>query len=257
MSKKERLNFQLKQDEVKLHKELAKKYADIREKSPYYMFFNEHWIKLFLSMLPHRKFSNALDLGCGTVEFYEMITKNLHAAYTGTDLSPDMLAVGRKKYKGIKLIEADAENLPFGDNTFDAIITRGLIHHLPNPQNGIGEAYRMIKIGGYFLVSEPHSNIFLYYARKLFYKKSSHFSDSHKSFRRGEFIELVKNGGFKVKKIRYWGILSFFFAFPDILPSYKYLPLPIFKLFVHADKLLSKIPLINSFACHMVVLAQK
>lgn len=208
-------------------------------------------------MIPRRKFAHALDLGCGTVEFYEFITKSVGAEYTGTDLSPDMLEVGKKKYPKAKLVEADAENLPFKDDSFDFVMTRGLVHHLPNPEKGIEEAYRVIKKGGYLLVSEPHSNIFLYYARKAFYKASSHFSDSHKSFRRKEFLDLIENGGFKIKKVRYWGILSFPFAFPDIIPAYKFLPLIVFKLFVQIDRHLTKIPVINSFACHIVVLAQK
>jgi len=247
----------LKQDEIELHKTLAKKYGNIREASLYYNYFNDYWLKLFKSMLPRRKFEKALDLGCGTVEFYEFFSKSLGATYTGTDLSPDMLAVGQKKYPKAKLVEGDAEHLPFKDASFDFVMTRGLIHHLPNPEKGIAEARRVLKSGGYFLVSEPHSNIFLYYARKAFYKASAHFSDSHKSFRRGEFLDLVESSGFKIKKIRYWGILSFPFAFPDILPAYRFLPLPIFKLFVHIDRYLTRIPIINSFACHIVVLAQK
>jgi ubiquinone/menaquinone biosynthesis C-methylase UbiE len=247
----------LKQDEIVLHKTLAKKYGNIRETSLYYIFFNDYWLKLFKSMLPRRKFKKALDLGCGTVEFYEFITKSVGASYTGSDLSPDMLKVGAKKYPKSVLVEADAEKMPFKDGSFDFVMTRGLIHHLPNPEKGIAESYRILEKGGYFLVSEPHSNIFLYYARKLFYKKSAHFSDSHKSFRRKEFLDLVESGGFKIRKIRYWGILSFPFAFPDIIPAYKFLPLTIFKLFVHVDRYLTKIPIINSFACHIVVLAQK
>lgn len=247
----------LKHDEIVLHKKLSKKYGNIRETSLYYLYFNAHWLKLFKSMLPRKKFTKALDLGCGTVEFYEFITKQIGATYTGTDLSPDMLAVGQKKYPKAKLVEADAENMPFKDESFDYVMTRGLIHHLPNPEAGMREAHRVLKKGGYLLVSEPHSNIFLYYARKAFYKRSSHFSDSHKSFRRGEFLDLVKSGGFKIRKVRYWGILSFPFAFPDILPAYKFLPLSIFKLFVQLDRYLTKIPVINSFACHIVVLAQK
>lgn len=247
----------LKQDEIVLHKTLAKKYGNIRETSLYYNYFNDYWLKLFKEMLPRRKYAKALDLGCGTVEFYEFITKSVGASYTGTDLSPDMLEVGKKKYPKAELVEADAENLPFKDDSFEFVMTRGLIHHLPNPEVGIAEAYRVLKKGGYFLVSEPHSNIFLYYARKAFYKKSSHFSDSHKSFRRGEFKDLIESGGFKIKKVRYWGILSFPFAFPDILPAYKFLPLSMFKLFVQLDRYLTRIPVINTFACHMVVLAQK
>ncbi|KXK09388.1 MAG: Ubiquinone/menaquinone biosynthesis C-methyltransferase UbiE [Microgenomates bacterium OLB23] len=92
----------LKQDEIVLHKTLAKKYGNIRETSLYYNYFNEYWLKLFKSMLPRKKFAKALDLGCGTVEFYEFITKAVGASYTGTDLSPDMLKVGQKNTHALR-----------------------------------------------------------------------------------------------------------------------------------------------------------
>lgn len=247
---------QLKNDEVELHKELAHKYYEIREKNPHYAFFNEHWINVYKNLLPKKRFKKALDLGCGTVEFYELV-KSLGAEYVGVDLSPDMLAMGKRKYKKINLKVADAEKLPFKDETFDVVVCRGLVHHLPSPKKGCQEARRVLKKGGYFVVSEPHSNTLLYFVRKLYYKMSSHFSDSHKSFRREEFLELLKKSGFTIEKVSYWGILSFPFAFPDILPTYKLVPLPLFKLFVKLDTFLTKIPLINRFSWHIVVLCVK
>jgi SAM-dependent methyltransferase len=247
----------LKQDEIRLHKGLSKKYVNIREKSPYYIFFNSHWIHAYRALLPKRKWGRVLDLGCGTVEFYELITRDLGAQYTGTDLSPDMIEAGRKKYPGIDLQVADAEALPFKDGTFDLIITRGLIHHLPNPNKGMQEACRVLKKGGYLIASEPHSNLLIYTIRLIFYKLSSHFSDSHKSFFKKEYEDLFEKNGFSIDKKRFIGITAFPFALPDILPLYKVIPLSFFKLLVHLDLLLEKIPVIQSFAWHMIISARK
>ncbi|KKP48339.1 MAG: Methyltransferase domain protein [Candidatus Woesebacteria bacterium GW2011_GWA1_33_30] len=247
----------LKLQEVKLHKKLAKSYYWVREKNSHYKYFNNLWIEQIQTMLPKKKYQNTLDLGCGTVEFYELIKDKLNSNYLGVDLSPDMLNIGRKKYKNIRLLEADAENLQIKDSTFDLIIGRGIIHHLPEPVKGCEEAYRVLKKGGYFIVSEPYSNIFLKLIRKIYYRLSNHFSDTHKSFSGDELSNLLIKSGFVIKEIGFWGVLSFPFAFPDILPTYKFVPLPIFKLLVQLDKIIVKIPFIKKMAWHIIILCKK
>ena len=49
----------------------------------------------------------------------------------------------------------DAENLPFADDTFDRYVSAGSIEYWPNPQEGINEAYRVIKEGGQALMIGP------------------------------------------------------------------------------------------------------
>lgn len=247
----------LKKMEIELHKDLAEKYYSIRERNPHYTYFNNKWIGVMRSLIPSGSYKKALDLGCGTVEFYELVTEEVGAEYTGMDLSPHMLEVGMKKYKKINLIEGDAENIPFKDNTFDLVVCRGLIHHLPDPLKGCQEAYRVLKPNGIFIVSEPHSNTILYLVRKMYYKVSSHFSDSHKSFRREEFLTLLKDADFEITGVKYWGILSFPFAFPDIIPSYKFMPYILFILLVQIDLILTKIPFINSLSWHIIVANRK
>ena len=248
---------QAKIEELNLHKHLSKKYYRIREKNKHYLYFNDNWIEEYKKLVPKQSYKKTLDLGCGTVEFYELITKNLKSTYTGVDLSPDMLKVGKSKYQKIKLYEADAENLPFKNNSFDLVVGRGIIHHLPDPKKGCQEAFRVLKKGGYFIVSEPHSNLLLHFIRQIYYRLSSHFSHTHKSFYKEEFINLLKDSGFKIRAVKYWGLLSFPFAFPDILPTYKLMPFSLFMVLVEVDKFLANIPIINSFCWHLIVLCEK
>lgn len=248
---------QQKLQEIKLHKKLAKKYYRIREVNKYYKYFNKYWIEEIKLMLPRKKFNRALDLGCGTVEFYELVKDYMKSKYIGLDLSADMLEFGRKKYNKIKLIQGDAENLPFRKNSFDFVIGRGIIHHLPNSLKGMEEVYRVVRKGGYVLISEPHSNRVLSIFRKVYYRFSSHFSEVHKSFLEEEILSLFENVGFKIKKIKFWGILSFPFAFPDITPTYKIIPYGLFKYLVKIDRLLTKLPVIKQFSWHIIILAKK
>jgi SAM-dependent methyltransferase len=52
---------------------------------------------------------------------------------------------------------ADAENLPLKSGSFDAAYFLGSLHHLPSPEDGIAEAHRILKHGGYLMLVEPNN----------------------------------------------------------------------------------------------------
>ncbi|WP_409304726.1 class I SAM-dependent methyltransferase [Peribacillus sp. SCS-155] len=73
-----------------------------------------------------------------------------------TDLTPQMLTTARKHLapgcKNVSYIIADAETLPFLENTFDAAVCRIAAHHFPNPQKFVAEISRVLKPKGKFLL---------------------------------------------------------------------------------------------------------
>lgn len=74
---------------------------------------------------------------------------------------------------GKLLVVADAENLPFKNNSFDFIYTVGLIHHLPNQLKGLKEIKRVVKSDGQIFISEPTKwsiNLPYYLIRRLLLK---------------------------------------------------------------------------------------
>ncbi|KAF7051893.1 hypothetical protein CFC21_060081 [Triticum aestivum] len=66
------------------------------------------------------------------------------------DQSPHQLDKARKKkaLRGIKIMEGDAEDLPFPTDTFDRYVSAGSIEYWPDPQRGIREAYRVLSADG-------------------------------------------------------------------------------------------------------------
>ena len=70
------------------------------------------------------------------------------AAPTGVDFSTGMLARSREQYPLISLAEADAEDLPFPDGSFDRVVIGFGVHHFSNPQLAIAEAHRVLRTGG-------------------------------------------------------------------------------------------------------------
>jgi SAM-dependent methyltransferase len=72
----------------------------------------------------------------------------LGATVVGIDLAEGMLELARKRLAGVELVRADAEELPFDDASFDAVIGGLVINHLPDPQRALAEAARVLVSGG-------------------------------------------------------------------------------------------------------------
>jgi SAM-dependent methyltransferase len=70
------------------------------------------------------------------------------ATVVGIDLAEGMLELARQRLGGVELLRADAEELPFDDASFDAVIGGFVINHLPDPQRALVEAARVLVSGG-------------------------------------------------------------------------------------------------------------
>lgn len=97
-----------------------------------------------------------LDMGTGTGEIPIGICSNVKSI-NGIDFSPEMIRIARKKAhkKGIKNISflvEDGNQLNFEDNSFDVILIINLLHVVPNPENIINEAKRLVKKEGKIII---------------------------------------------------------------------------------------------------------
>jgi len=92
-----------------------------------------------------------LDVGTGT-GFLALLLAELGYDVVGIDFSRGMLEVAIQKARRSNLeVEfkiADAESLPFDNNSFDAVICRHLLWTLPNPQKAVKEWKRVVKPKG-------------------------------------------------------------------------------------------------------------
>ena len=116
---------------------------------------NERLIAAFvrLSGLPHG--ARVADLGCGSGVFTELLRRRGYTS-VGLDISPKLVALGRRKYPGLGLVEGDAENLPFENASFDGVLLSGLVHHFPDPRRLASEVNRVLKSGGKFFAFDPN-----------------------------------------------------------------------------------------------------
>jgi demethylmenaquinone methyltransferase/2-methoxy-6-polyprenyl-1,4-benzoquinol methylase/phosphoethanolamine N-methyltransferase len=99
---------------------------------------------------------NVLDVGCGTGDLTLTAKNYVGAAGSayGIDASPEGIDLARKKAKRIgsnAVFEVGLiEKIPYLDATFDVVISRLVIHHLPDDlkRRGIAEIFRVLKPGG-------------------------------------------------------------------------------------------------------------
>jgi SAM-dependent methyltransferase len=94
--------------------------------------------------------ARVLDLACGTG-----IATSLAAArgarMSGVDFSPAMLKAARQRYPAIEFREAEANELPFEDESFDAVISNFGVNHFDFPLEATAEVLRVLKPGGRFV----------------------------------------------------------------------------------------------------------
>lgn len=99
-----------------------------------------------------------IDVGSGTGFTTQGIVKYLPASQViCVDQSPHQMAKAREKpdLKGCTFQIGDAENIPYPADHFDRYVSAGSIEYWPDPQQGINDAYRVIKPGGVALLIGP------------------------------------------------------------------------------------------------------
>lgn len=101
--------------------------------------------------------SKVLDVGCNSGDFLKLLEQAKQCEATGVDVSEPALALARAK--GLAVVHADAEALPFADGSFDVVILREVLVHLHDPVKALKEIARVLKPSGFLLGSAPHANL--------------------------------------------------------------------------------------------------
>jgi SAM-dependent methyltransferase len=104
-----------------------------------------------------------LDVGTGPGYAAEQATRR-GAFATGVDIADELVALARRRHPGIRFLRADAEDLPFAERSFDALVSNFTINHLPRPEQAIREFARVVAPRGGIALSawdRPERNRFL------------------------------------------------------------------------------------------------
>lgn len=114
------------------------------------------------------KHKKVLEVGCGAgYDAYEFCKNG--ADYTGIDIATENIDRTKKHLAHYgyypKIIEGDAENLNFREESFDIVFSNGVLHHTPDIEKSFREAYRVLKIKGEFWLIVYHRDSVAYWLR--------------------------------------------------------------------------------------------
>jgi len=178
------------------------------------------WRKKVLSLVKEKNPTTVLDIATGTGDLALLMSQTNARKIVGLDISAGMLEVGRKKINQknlsnrIEMILGDSENMPFEDNSFDAITVAFGIRNFETLEKGLTEILRVLKPNGIFVILEtsvpekfPFKQGYNFYSKyilpligKLFSKDNSayaYLSESANAFPYGEKLNnILRNIGF-------------------------------------------------------------
>ena len=156
----------------------------ISKLNAYYLHYKSFHPALFTAVSKYAK-GRLIDIGCGNKP-YEKKFEGTVTEYIGCDIVQSDL-------KKVDVL-CEANNIPLPDNSFDTAFSTQTIEHVEDHQGLVNEAYRLLKPGGYFIVSgpmywhlheEPYDFFrFTKYGFKYIFEKAGF-----------EMIEIIPNGG--------------------------------------------------------------
>ncbi len=180
-------------------------------------FFNSRFNQVIKALKP-KKGEKILDIGCGT-GFYVKYLINKDCKVTGTDISKIYINQAKEYAAGAKYLVCDAANLPFDKNSFDKILMTEVIEHIPDPIDAIKEIKRVLKPGGYAVITTPNK----YSPMNLAYKIKRKIRD----YKFNEHLH-------EYTKTEFQDILSKYFEITDLIYSNYLIPYPFDNLFTQS-----------------------
>ena len=174
------------------------KFADKYDKAfaPFEKRFLGKWRGETLSYLPEN--SRILEIGAGTGANFPFYPKCRRAA--AAEISAKMLGFAKEKTDFVQLVQADAQNLPFAENYFDAAFATLVFCAIPNPEKAFKELRRVVKPNGKIILLEHvrPKGLTGYFFDFLNFFTVLLFEDH---FNR-ETAKLAENAGLKVSEVK-------------------------------------------------------
>ncbi|MEW6733787.1 MAG: class I SAM-dependent methyltransferase [Acidobacteriota bacterium] len=245
-------------------KKIAHEYSYVRQHLLVTKIYYEYWTASMLKYLNPAAELRVLDTMCGSGELLHDAPANKWHIFCN-DLSIDILQCADASDNHFTYVCADSSQLPFAENSFDAVLVRGGLHHFPEYEKLIGEFYRILKPGGMFICSEPTDDFPFYrLLRTILYRSMDMFdAETEQALKTSEFRHHLNSVGFKLKELARFGFLGYLvIGQTDVLKIFqalRYIPgnQYIAKGLILIDRICARLPLINWFSLAFTACAVK
>jgi ubiquinone/menaquinone biosynthesis C-methylase UbiE len=154
--------------------EYDKWHTRVFESDPGHADESSPWYQIVLEYLPSVDGRRVLEIACGRGGFSRLLGER-GASVCGADFSASAVAIAKERLRSyptlngnVSYVQADAQALPFEDNSFDVVISCETIEHVPDPRAALREMYRVAKPGGSLFLTTPNyfnfTGLYLMYA---------------------------------------------------------------------------------------------
>ena len=181
------------------------------------------WSNRFNAMLARRygkRGRRLLEIGSGMGHLVGQLEDTFETY--GMDLNHWAVKQSKSIIEKTRIQTASAQELPFTNNSFNVVIIKHIVEHLPNPEKAVAEIGRVTEPGGTLILATPNLDSMLRPLkgdRWIGYQDPTHISLKRPS----EWLELIRNAGFNPLKV-------FSDGFWDV-PYIRFVPRQVQKLF--------------------------
>lgn len=177
------------------------------------------WSNRFYAILARRygkRVGRLLEIGSGMGHLVGQLEDSFQTY--GMDLNHWAVEQSKAVADNSALQTASAEELPFSDGSFDVVIIKHIVEHLPNPEKAIAEIGRVTASGGILILSTPNLSSLLKPWKGdswIGYQDPTHIS-LHPPF---TWLDWIKNYGFSISRVfadGFWNV-PYIPVIPNIL----------------------------------------
>ncbi len=162
-----------------------------------YWWSNRYYAKLARRFGP--KTGRVLELGCGLGHLLEWLAPRYHV--TGTDINEWALEQARRNVPQGEFALLSAEELhPLADGSFNIVIAKHVVEHLPNPQRAVQEISRVLASRGILILATPNLDSPMRGWKKerwVGYKDPTHISLKPPA----DWLEMLRGSGLKPRRV--------------------------------------------------------
>jgi SAM-dependent methyltransferase len=135
--------------------------ADFLSRNPFvspltFGFFYREKMRAIHRVAPDLPFKEILEVGGGQSGLTHLLYP--HARVTNLDMDPSFASAPCNLQEGVRFVCGDATRQEFATASFDAVSMFDVIEHVPDDKKAMSEVLRVLKPGGYVLVSVPNEN---------------------------------------------------------------------------------------------------